>query len=244
MTEKPCQQLILNFPSHPEYNFSNFVVSDGSRIACEAAKGLCSKNPVSFKTLYIFGQKNLGKTHLLLSIGNHAAKTGLHAVCIQGQDFLEKMISTEDPKETLQQLTHVDFFLLDNIECLAHSQNAQEKLYHIYNEISEKGGKLVFTASLPPDKTQGIEDYLTSRFQWGLVTEITPIDDTTTAKIILKLAKDINLKFPEPIIQFLLSRIPRDFISIQNAVTTINRESFIHKKKVTLRLVKSALNLA
>ena len=88
-----------------------------------------------------------------------------------------------------------------------------------------------------------MESYLTSRFQWGMVAEIKPIDDTTTAKIILKLAKDINLTLPEPIIHFLLSRIPRDFISIQNAVSTINRESYVQKKKVTLPLVKTALDL-
>jgi chromosomal replication initiation ATPase DnaA len=49
---------------------------------------------------------------------------------------------------------------------------------------------------------------------------------------------------PESIIHFLLSRISRDFISIQNAVSSINRESYIQKKKVTLPLVKAALDLS
>ena len=75
-----------------------------------------------------------------------------------------------------------------------------------------------------------------------MFAEIKPIDDSTTAKIILKLAKDINLVLPESIIQFLLSRIPRDFISIQNAVSIINKESYVQKKKVTLPLVKMALD--
>ena len=243
MTEKTGQQLILNFPAHPEYSFSNFVVSEGSRIAFEAAKELSGKKPFFFQALYIFGQKNLGKTHLLLSIGNHAAEIGMQTVFIQGQEFSKKMNLADDPKKILEHFTCADFFLIDNIECLASSKRAQEKLYHIYNEIRGNGGKLVFTANLPPEKIPSMEDYLTSRFQWGLVTEIKAIDDPTTAKIILKLANDINLKFPEPIIQFLLSRVPRDFVSIQNAVKTINRESLINKKKVTLPLVKAALNL-
>lgn len=245
MTDKPGQQLLLNFPSHPEYDFSNFVVSDGSRIAFETAKEFCSGNQVPYQVLYLFGQKNLGKTHLLLSIGNRAAENGLRAVCIQGSDFADKMgdgISLE-AQRTLEQLLNVDFFLMDNVEGIAHSPVAQEKLYHIYNQLVEKGGKLAFTAGFPPDRSSAMESYLTSRFQWGMVAEIKPIDDSTTAKIIMKLAKDINLTFPEPIIHFLLSRIPRDFISIQNAVTTINQESYIKKKKVTLPLVKTALDL-
>jgi chromosomal replication initiator protein len=245
MIDQPGQQLLLNFPSHPEYHFSNFVVSDGSRFAFEAAEEFCSENPISYQALYLFGQKNLGKTHLLLSIGNHVAEKGLRAVCIQGHDFVAKMEenSTYEAQQTLKQLLDVDFFLMDNIESLAHSPKAQERLYHIYNQIMEKEGKLAFTASLPPDQNSAMESYLTSRFQWGMVAEIKPIDDSTTAKIILKLAKDIDLTLPEIIIQFLLSRIPRDFISIQNAVLTINQESYVQKKKVTLPLVKTALDL-
>jgi chromosomal replication initiator protein len=244
MNEESGQQLLLNFPSCPEYNFLNFVVSDGSRIAFETAKEFCSENQVPFQALYLFGQKNLGKTHLLLSIGNHTAEKGLRAIYIQGDDFSNKMEDNTYSQRTLDQLLGVDFFLMDNVEGIAHSPTAQEKLYHIYNQIMEKGGKLAFTASLPPDKNSAMESYLTSRFQWGMVAEIKPIDDTTTAKIIIKLAKDINLILPESIIHFLLSRIPRDFISIQNAIKIINQESYMKKKKVTLPLVKKALYLS
>ncbi len=245
MTDKPGQQLLLNFPSHPQYSFSNFVVSTGSRIAFETAKEFSSQNPASFQSLYLFSQKNLGKTHLLLSIGNCVAEQGLSAVCIQGKDFAEKMENDQsrEAQSALEQLLNVDFFLIDNVEGLSHSPVAQEKLYHIYNQIVEKGGKLAFTAEFPPDKNPAMESYLTSRFQWGMVAEIKSIDDATTAKIILKLAKDINLLMPESVINYLLSRIPRDFISIQNAVSTINQESYFHKKKVTLPLVKAALGL-
>ncbi len=243
MTDKPGQQLLLNFPSHPEYNFSNFVVSDGSRFAFETAEEFCSGKEISFQVLYLFGQKNLGKTHLLLSIGNHVTEKGFRAAYIQGSDFSNKMQDYQSVQQSLEQLLDVDFFLMDNVEAISHSKPAQEKLYHIYNQIKEKGGKLAFTSSLAPENSVAMESYLTSRFQWGVVAEIKPIDDDTTAKIIMKLAKDINLTLPESIIHFLMSRIPRDFISIQNAVTTINQESYITKKKVTLPMVKTALDL-
>ena len=246
MTDKPGQQIPLKFPTHPEYSFTNFVVSEGSRIAYEAAKEFCTNNPLPYQALYLFGHKNLGKTHLLMSIGNKAAETGLRAVCIQGPDFVDKMGHELSPKiqQTLEQLMNVNLFLMDNVESLAPSPKAQERLYHIYNQMMEKGGKLAFTSGFPPDRNSAMESYLTSRFQWGMVAEIKPIEDSTTSKIILKLAKDVNLTIPETIIHFLLARIPRDFISIQNAVSTINQESYIQKKKVTLPLVKTALNLS
>ncbi|MZG31019.1 MAG: hypothetical protein F3741_09505 [Nitrospinae bacterium] len=243
MTDKPGQQLLLNFPIRPEYSFANFVVSDGSLFAYETAEEFCSGKEIPFQVLYLFGQKNLGKTHLLLSIGNHITEKGLRAVYIEGKDFSKKAQDNQLAQHTLEQLLDVDFFLMDNVEAIAHSKPAQEKLYHLYNQIREKGGKLAFTSGLPPENNNAMESYLTSRFQWGMVAEIKPIDDDTTARIISKLAKDINLTLPESIIQYLMSRIPRDFISIQNAVTTINQESYIKKKKVTLPMVKTALDL-
>ena len=137
----------------------------------------------------------------------------------------------------------VDYFLLDDIEELTSSKLAQEKLYLIYNTIIEKGGKVAFTSRSSPEKIENAESYLTSRFQSGMLTEIKPIDDDTTAKIIKKLALDINLILPENIIHFLLSRIPRDFSSIKDAVLALNRESYLQKKKVTLSLVKKTLKI-
>ena len=120
---------------------------------------------------------------------------------------------------------------------------AQQKLYHIYNTVIESGGKVAFTSCFSPEKIESAESYLKSRFQWGMLAEIKPIDDDTTAKIIQKLAQDNNLKVPENIIRFLLSRIPRDFISIKDAVSALNQESYLEKKKVTLSLAKKALKI-
>ncbi|MFT4578720.1 MAG: chromosomal replication initiator protein [Nitrospinales bacterium] len=238
-------QLLLNFPTRPEFNFSNFVLSDGSRIAFDAARNFCSQSETPYQSLFLFGQKNLGKTHLLLSIGNLAAENGTRALYIKGADFCDKISGGDSyqSQQTLKKLMEVDYFLLDDVEALASSVAAQEKLYHIYNTVIEKGGKVAFASYFSPEKIKNAESYLTSRFQWGMLAEIKPIDDNTTAQIIHKLAKDIDLILPENIIDFLLSRIPRDFISLQNAVTVLNQESFVQKKKVTLALVKKALKI-
>ena len=84
-------QLLLNFPACPEFDFSNFVISDGSRFAFDAAKHFCSKGETQYQSLFLFGERNLGKTHLLLSIGNLAAKKGIRALYIKGNDFCDKI---------------------------------------------------------------------------------------------------------------------------------------------------------
>ena len=238
MPDQSSKQLILNFPARPEFSFSNFVISQGSQLAFDSAINFCSADRVLYQSLFIFGPKNLGKTHLLLSIGNHAAENGAKAIYIQGKDFAKKAGESNQ-----NEIIDADYFLLDDIEALTPSILAQEKLYNIYNTIIEKGGKVAFTSCSSPEKIKSAETYLTSRLQWGMLAEIKPIDDNTTAKIIHKLAQDINLTLPENIIHFLLSRIPRDFISLQHAVSVLNQESYTQKKKVSLSLVKKALRI-
>lgn len=241
MPDQFPKQLLLNFPAHPEFNFSNFVISQGSRFAFEAAKNFCAQSQTLYHSLFLFGQENLGKTHLLLSIGNLVVERGARAIYIKGRDFSKKIGEGKSLQEQQTQLMDVDYFLLDDVEEMASSTAAQEKLYHIYNTIIDNGGKVAFTSSFSPEKIKNAESYLTSRFEWGMLAEIKSIDDETTSKIIQKLANDISLTLPTNIINYLLTRLPRDFISIQNAISTINQESYTQKKKVTLPLVKNAL---
>ncbi|MEK9629637.1 MAG: DnaA/Hda family protein [Nitrospinota bacterium] len=243
MPNEISKQLLLNFPARPEFNFSNFVISQGSRFAYDSAMNFCNPNQTLYNSLFLFGQENLGKTHLLLSIGNLVAEKGARVIYIEGAEFSKKTETKNSEKDPQTQLMDVDYFLLDDVEEIAPSTAAQEKLYHIYNTVIEKGGKVAFTSCVSPEKIENAESYLTSRFKWGLLAEIKPIDDDTTSKIIQKLAKDIGLTLPENIVNFLLSRIPRDFISIQEAISTLNHESYIQKKKVTLPLVKAALKI-
>ena len=107
------QQLILNFPSRPEFSFSNFVISEGSRFAVDAIRQVCSGAPVPYHSLYLYGGKNLGKTHLEISAGNHIAshspdKKVLYVSC---DEFVRK-IERNDPAahETLAKMLEVDYY--------------------------------------------------------------------------------------------------------------------------------------
>ncbi|KMP11663.1 hypothetical protein UZ36_03785 [Candidatus Nitromaritima sp. SCGC AAA799-C22] len=243
-SERAPRQLILEFPSRPEYSFSNFVVSEGSKIAFDAARKICEEDS-PFNTLYLFGGKNLGKTHLLISIGNQLASLKKKALYVHGEDFVRKTDENTNGSsgEFIAILSDVDLLLLDAVDRVSGQPASQEKLYLIFNMLVENGKKIAFAGNFNPVDLEATENYLTSRLQWGMTAELKPIDDDTTAKIILKLAKDVGLVIPDKIIDYLLTRIPRDFLSIKHTVTRINQESYTQKKKVSVPLVKATLDL-
>jgi chromosomal replication initiator protein len=221
------------------------VVSKGSDVALQAAREICADKPSPCNTLYLFGGKNLGKTHLLISIGNEAATQGKKAMYVNGLDFVRKTDENANGStgQFLSILSDVDLFLLDAVDHISGQRASQEKLYLVYNTLIENGKRIVFAGNLSPAQLGATESYLTSRFQWGMIAQLKPIDDDTTAKIILKLAKDLELVIPENIVDYLLARIPRDFLSIKHTVAKINHESYIQKKKVSVPLVRMSLDL-
>lgn len=250
MSEKSplSRQLILDFPSRPDFKFSNFVKSEGSEFALQAARQISSSVDLPYNSLYLYGDRNLGKTHLLMAIGNVVSINfpDKKIIFINGREFVRKFSEENADKisEVLSPLLKADYFLMDDVDLISENPSAQEKLYHVYNTLLEKNKKSIFTGRNRPEQLGAMEAYLKSRFQWGMTAQIKPIDDGTTAKIIAKLANDVGLSIPEKIIDYLLIRIPRDYMSIKTAVDKINRESFAQKRKVTLPLAKGALNLS
>ena len=241
------RQLILDFPASPDFKFSNFVRSEGSEFAWQAARQISSSKNLPYNSLYLYGDRNLGKTHLLMAIGNAISENfpDKKIIFINGQEFVQKF-SEENAHELtkiLSPLLKTDYFLMDDVDLIAGKSSVQEKLYHVYNTLLENNKTSIFTGRNRPEQLVEMESYLQSRFQWGMTAEIKPIDDGTTAKIIAKLAKDVGLSIPKKIIDFLLTHIPRDYTSIKTAVDKINQESFVRKSKVTLPLAKAALNL-
>lgn len=245
--DSSTRQFLIHFPARPEYRFANFIVSEGSRFAVSCAHDICSGAAIPYASLYLSGAGGLGKTHLLMSIGNHLAETGSpsRVLYVHCRDLIESL-NREDsalPGDLGTPGANIDFLLLDDIDQIADHPAAQETLYRIYNQTLEQGGKLVFAGRTPANRLEQTERFLTSRFKWGMTAELLPMDDRATSKLILKLAGDLGFDIPDKIITYLLNRIPRDFQSVKTAVTCINEASLLQKHKVTLPLVKNALGL-
>jgi len=143
------RQLILDFPSRPEFKFSNFVKSEGSRFALQAARQISSSTDLPYNTLYLYGGRNLGKTHLLMAIGNSVSENfpDKKIIFINGKEFVRKFAqeNTQEIATTLSRLLEADYFLFDDVDLISGKPSAQEKLYHVYNTLHEKNKKSIFT---------------------------------------------------------------------------------------------------
>ena len=242
------QQLTLKYPFTPEYSFENFIKTPSTALALDAALLVIRKPGGKYNPLSIYGGKGVGKTHLLQAIGNKARASSKEAeiVYVDSRSLVgeqEETFREFDMVSLVNQYKNVDFLIIDDIDILNKRPHLDEKIFHLYNYLIQKGKQLVFASSIPPAQLNFTDNNLKSRLQTGLSVKIGKMNDKDKRKVIKKLSKDFELFIPDNVVNYILNSGPRDFESLHKTVEQINRLSLETKKKITLPLVKKNLNL-
>lgn len=165
---------------NPNYIFENFEVSSGNRFAVSAAKAVAEAPGKAYNPLFMYGPTGVGKTHLLHAIGNYVLDNSREAKIIyQNSDqFMNDFINSirENNREIFRErFRHSDVFLFDDVDFLIGKESTQEELFHIFNILHEQSKQIVFTSTCS-SKEISLDEKLRSRFEWGLVTEISKVE--------------------------------------------------------------------
>jgi chromosomal replication initiator protein DnaA len=160
----------------PSLTFATYVATEGNRVALTAARSTAATPGSLYNPLVIAGPNGVGKTHLLNAVA-HELAAGSDAVvaCLSAQRFLDEYVEALDRSRLEQWRTRfrrVTAFLLDDVQLLALKPGSQQELFHLFNALADQGQQMVFTASGPPDRIEGLDERLVTRLQGGLVVEL------------------------------------------------------------------------
>ena len=156
-------------PEMAGYTFDRFIVGNSNKFAHNAAVAVAHKPGSAYNPLFIYGNSGLGKTHLLLAIGQYIRETNPAAkiAYIKGDEFtnqLLKSIKDGTGEEFRMKYRNVDLFLVDDIQFIAGKQATQEEIFHTFNNFYEAGHQIVITSDRPPIEMSLLDDRLMSRF--------------------------------------------------------------------------------
>jgi chromosomal replication initiator protein len=68
----------------------------------------------------------------------------------------------------------VDLLLLHQVEQLGVAERAQEEFFHLFEALKRRGARIFLAADRPASELNGVDDRLRSRFEGGLVVELSP----------------------------------------------------------------------
>ena len=194
------------------YTFDRFIVGNSNHFAHAAAVAV-SQNPGKvYNPLFIYGNSGLGKTHLLLAIGQtiHEKDPSKKIAYIKGDEFTNQMVkSIKDgtAEEFRVKYRNVDLFLVDDIQFIAGKQSTQDEFFHTFNNIYEAGHQIVITSDRPPLEMSLLDDRLRTRFEGGLMADIQPPDLETRMAITRNKAAQLGLLLSDEAVEFIAENI-------------------------------------
>jgi chromosomal replication initiator protein len=179
----------------PRNTFDSYIVGTANRLAAAAAKRVAESPGAAYNPLFLYSESGLGKTHLIMAIGNHVRR--VHGDIEVVYDTLEHLM--EGVMEAIQagerdafrtRLRGASVLLLDDVQFLAGRRGAQEELLRSWDGLTARGGQVVLASDRPPAEIDGLDQRLLSRFSGGLMADLSLPDYETRVAIVRHKAEE------------------------------------------------------
>lgn len=232
---------------NPKYTFDSFIVGPFNELAYTAALSVIKNLGKTYNPLFIYGGVGLGKTHLLQAVGNSVLSDNPQRKVryITSEKFSNELINS------LQQNTIHSFkekyrdynlLIVDDIQFFAGKTKTQEEFFYTFNTLYEAGNQVVFSSDRSPKSIPDIEERLRSRFEAGVIIDISEPEYESRLAILKSKVKDRNIDIPESSLEIIASMVQTNVRELEGALNVINIQSRYHNKTLSQEEIRSILN--
>lgn len=231
---------------NPKYVFSTLVIGPFNELAHAAAFAVSETPGFVYNPLFIYGGVGLGKTHLLQAIGNEIiAKFKKKTIrYIPSEKFTSEVVSSIKNHQIdlfKEKYKAIDVLIIDDIQFLAGKEKTQEEFFHIFNVLYENNKQIILSSDCPPKAIHSLAERLRSRFEGGMIVDISAPDLETRMAILKSKAQEKKVDFSDEIYQFLASNISKNIRELEGALNRLIMHQKMNSESVSLDKAKSLL---
>ena len=235
-----------SLPEMAGYTFDRFIVGNSNKFAHAAAIAVAENPGKAYNPLFIYGNSGLGKTHLLLSIGQaiHDRDPSKKIAYVKGDEFtiqLVKAIKDGTAEEFRTKYRNVDLFLVDDIQFIAGKQQTQDEFFHTFNTLYEAGKQIVVTSDRPPMEMNKLEDRIRTRLEWGLMADVQPPDLETRMAITRNKAAQFGVVLPDEVVTFIGETVTSNIRQLEGVVKKLTAYRDLLEDDITVSSVRRAI---
>ena len=252
--KKDSSPFFENADVDPKHTFDNFVVGEFNKDAHKAALYVARNGGDLFNPLFIYSNSGLGKTHLLHAIGNEVRATRMpnaKIIYITAQEFVEayvKFVRAETDSQSLKDsIIGADILLFDDVQMMAGKVKTQEMFFSIYQNLINRGKRIIITSDRQPNELKGLEDRLVTRFSKGLTVKINKPDVETCVEILKEKIKENGMsveRFDENVIYFIAEKFSHNVRDLQGALNSLMFSclNLLDEEKITMDVAIKAVS--
>ena len=247
--EFSMKEIIVNPETNlnPRYTFNNFVVGSFNELAHAAAQSIIKSLGTNYNPFFIHGGVGLGKTHLILAVGNTLLQQnpGLKIRYVSSEKYMSEIVDAlrnQEMNKLKDKYRSVDLLIMDDIQFIARTEKMQEEFFHTFNALYEKNKQIIISSDRPPKAIATLEGRLRSRFEGGMIADI-GIPDLETRLTILKIKlEQKQTSIQEDICRFIAENIKTNIRELEGFLNQILMTAKVTNTTITMELAKKVLN--
>ena len=229
-----------------EYTFDTFIVGGSNEFAYAACTAVAKEPGKNYNPLFIYGPSGLGKTHLMHAIAHevHQNHPDYKIIYVTSEEFGNDFIAGINSGNTASfhdKYRNADVLLVDDVQFFSNKEGMQEEFFHTFNKLHAEGKQIVLTSDKSPKELKTLEERIRSRFEWGLITDISIPDFETRIAIIRRKAELLDLYIPDDVSEFIANRLKTNIRQLEGAVKKLKALKHLAGSAPSISMAQSVI---
>ena len=234
---------------NPKYTFDTFVVGSNNKFAQAAALAVAESPGDTYNPLFIYGGAGLGKTHLMHSIAHFILEHDKNSrvLYVTSEEFTNELIEAiRNGNNTAmtkfrEKYRNIDVLLIDDIQFIIGKESTQEEFFHTFNALHSAKKQIIISSDKPPKDMEILDHRIRSRFEWGLLADISSPDYETRVAILRKKEEMDGYNLDDSIIEYIAKNIKSNIRELEGSLNKIIAYANLEKREVMMELAETVL---
>ena len=240
---------------NPKYTFDTFVVGSNNRFAHAASVAVAESPGESYNPLFLYGGVGLGKTHLMHSVAHYILKhdPSKKVLYVTSETFTNELIEALKVGKNGNEMAMTSFrekyrnndvLLIDDIQFIIGKESTQEEFFHTFNNLHLAGKQIIISSDKPPKDMETLEARLRTRFEWGMIADISSPDYETRMAILRKkeeLDGLVKYHIPDELMNYIANNIKSNIRELEGSLNKLIALSNLENKPIDIPLAAEAL---
>ena len=234
---------------NPKYTFDTFVVGSNNKLAHAASVAVGESPGEVYNPLFIYGGVGLGKTHLMHSIAHFVLQKRPQSkvLYVTSEYFTNELIESirngnnSTMSKFREKYRNIDVLLIDDIQFIIGKESTQEEFFHTFNALHGAKKQIIISSDKPPKDMEILEDRLRSRFEWGLIVDISSPDFETRMAILRKKEELDGYQIDDQVIEYIAQNVKSNIRELEGSLNKIMAYANLENREINLALAEKVL---
>ncbi len=248
-TAKPSVSEEKRTNLNPKYTFETFVVGSNNRFAHAAAVAVAEAPGKEYNPLFLYGGVGLGKTHLMHSVAHYILKmdSSKKVLYVTSEVFTNELIESirsgnnTSMTKFREKYRNIDVLLIDDVQFIIGKESTQEEFFHTFNALHGASKQIIISSDRPPKDMETLEARLQSRFEWGLIADISSPDYETRMAILRKKEEIDGYNIDDEVISYIATNIKSNIRELEGALNKLVALSNLENREINISMAEEVL---